>query len=101
MRVADPGRNRFQEGFRTMKRVDRRPGLGRRTPTFEGLESRSLLTATLPDIAVLAARTGDSRGVTLDYDIVNAPVTQPVHIEVYRSTTAQAGADASPIGGVD
>jgi hypothetical protein len=59
------------------------------------------MSVALPDIVMVSATTSDSRSVTFDYDINNAAVDQPIHFEVYRSTTAQLGADAEPVGGVD
>jgi hypothetical protein len=62
-------------------------------PVIEGLEQRSLMATALSDIAMVSATTLDSRGVTIVYDIQNAPVTQPIDFTVERSAgpAAQAG----------
>ena len=63
-----------------------RARLEARKPAAEILESRALMAALLPDVAMLSATTLDSRGVTIDYAIKNAPVSQPLTFGVYRST---------------
>src|SRR4051794_1172576 len=95
------GEGLTQEGFPSMDAVDRTRRTRPRMPAIEGLEGRSLLATALPDIAMVAASTSDSRGVTFDYDVNNAAVNQPVHFEVDRSATSQPGVGAEVIGGVD
>src|SRR5438105_1404211 len=71
-----------------------------RKPAIEGLESRCLLSAMLPDIVLDSATTSDSRSVTFDYDVNNAAVGKPIEFTVYRSASPQAGTDAQAVGGV-
>ena len=62
-------------------------------PEAECLETRALMATMLPDIAMTSATTLDSRGVTVEYDIKNAPIIQPLTFGVYRSvdTTVDPG----------
>jgi hypothetical protein len=69
-------------------------------PELEGLERRSLLTAALPDIAMISATTSDSRSVTFDYNISGAAVTQPIQFTIERSAATQPGPDAQTVAGV-
>ena len=71
--------------------------LRRLKPALEGLETRSLLSAALPDIAMVSATTSDSTSVTFDYDIQGAAVNQPIQFEIYRSATSQPGPDAQTV----
>jgi hypothetical protein len=80
-----------------MPRGSRRP---HRKPAIEGLESRALLTATLPDIALVSATTSDSRSVTFNYSITGAAVDQPIAFAVYRSATGQVDPGAPQVGSV-
>lgn len=43
----------------------------------------------LPDIVMVSATTGDSKSVTINYRIDNAPVSQPISIQVERSADSQ------------
>ena len=52
------------------------------------------MATAVPDIAMLSAMTTDSKSVTFDYSIANAPVGQPLDFAVYRSSTPQIGPDA-------
>src|SRR5262249_11543670 len=61
----------------------------------ECLEARSLLTASVPDIAMISATTTDSRSVALDYQIQNASISGPLTFGVYRS--ADSLLDASDV----
>jgi len=74
--------------------------LRRLKPALEGLETRSLLSAALPDIAMVSATTNDSKSVTFDYDIQGAAVNQPIQFEIYRSATSQPGPGAQTVAGV-
>ena len=58
------------------------------------------MTTMLPDIAMISATTVDSRGVTLTYDIANAPITQPISFSVERSAAPQAQAGDVSVGTV-
>jgi hypothetical protein len=80
--------------------MQRRSRQQRLKPAIEGLESRSLLTATLPDIAMVSATTSDSRSVTFDYAISGAAVDQPITFAVYRSATSQVSPGAQVVGSV-
>lgn len=68
-----------------------------RRPQVEGLESRELLTAAVPDIAMTSATTADSRSITFNYQIKNAPVTQPFQFGVYRSADPTFDATDIPV----
>lgn len=71
-----------------------------RTPQAEALEGRRLLSGStaLPDVRIVAATTHDSRSVSFTYDVVNAPLSAPVTIGVYRSAEPAFGPDAIPVG---
>jgi hypothetical protein len=83
-----------------MDLVQRRLRKPRLQPAVEGLESRSLLTAALPDIALVSAATRDSRSVTFDYSISGAAVDQPIAFAVYRSAANQVSPGAPMVGSV-
>jgi hypothetical protein len=79
-----------------MNRTSGRLRAGRRTSAraallaVEGLETRSLLSTALPDLALVSATTVDSRGVTLVYDIKNGLIDQPISFTVERSAAPAA-----------
>jgi hypothetical protein len=80
--------------------MQRRCRKQRLQPAIEGLERRSLLTASLPNIALVSATTSDSRSVTFDYTISGAAVAQPIAFTVYRSATSQMNSGAEQVGSV-
>jgi hypothetical protein len=82
--------------FRTAARGAR----ARRKLTVEGLEDRWLPAAALPDIAMVSATTTDSRSVSIDYQIQNADIHQPITFGVYRSAEDQFDSTAIPVGTV-
>jgi hypothetical protein len=49
---------------------------------------------------MVSATTADSRSVTFDYTVSNAPITQPIAFMVDRSATTQAGPGAQQIASV-
>ncbi len=67
-------------------------------PAAESLEGRALMATLLPDVAMVSATTHDSRGVTIDYSIKNAPVTQPLTFGVYRSASTALDSTAMTVG---
>jgi hypothetical protein len=67
-------------------------------PFVEAVEARTLLSSVLPDIVVDSATTTDSRSVTVDYDILNADLTQPLTFGVYRSDQGQLDAGSVSLG---
>jgi hypothetical protein len=69
-----------------------------RKPAAEGLEDRWLPAAALPDIAMVSATTTDSRSVTIDYQIQNADIHQPITFGVYRSAGDQFNSATIPVG---
>ena len=69
-----------------------------RKPTVEGLDARRLPASALPNIAMLSATTIDSQSVTVTYDVQNAPITQPIHIQVFRSASSTLDASSVPVG---
>lgn len=69
-----------------------------RKPTAEGLEDRRLPASGLPNIAMLSATTVDSQSVTINYDVENAPITQPMHVQVFRSASSTLDANAVQVG---
>ncbi|GAC1475314.1 MAG: hypothetical protein NVSMB9_27540 [Isosphaeraceae bacterium] len=70
----------------------------RNKPSIEGLEDRRLMSTALPDIVMVSARTVDSRGLTIEYDVKNAPIDRPVHFGVYRSADDRFDAKDVPVG---
>ncbi len=72
----------MREGF---KARSKRAGVIR--PALEALERRDLLAAAVLDSAVVldSVTTLDSRGVTIEYDVLNADQGQPFELGVYRS----------------
>jgi hypothetical protein len=76
-----------------------RPRRGRGcSPRLEGLEDRRLPAPATPDIAVVAATTLDSKGVTVAYDIKGAAVDAPITFGFYRSADGQPGPGDELIG---
>jgi hypothetical protein len=87
-----------------MPRNVRRPGLRTsgsartgRAPAIEGLESRRLPAAALPDIALLSATTHDSRSVTVVYNINGNNINKNFDIQIDRSGDGQVDATALPL----
>lgn len=83
-----------------MDSVDRRSRKQLTRLSLEGLEDRRLLSTALPDIALSAATTADSRGITFTYEVQNAPLAQPVQFGVFRSADPTFGASDVPVGTV-
>ena len=58
--------------------------------TTEGLEKRLAMSATTPAIQMLSASTADSKSVTIEYQVNQAPnATNPIQFGVYRSSNGQ------------
>jgi hypothetical protein len=73
----------------------------RRRPVLhvEALETRQVLSATVPAVTVDSATTADSRSVTVAYDVAGAPTgNTPLTFGVYRSAQATFDASAIPVG---
>lgn len=81
-----------------MDSVDRPSRDRPRKPSIEGLEDRNLLSAAMPDIAMVSATTADSRGVTFEYDVKNAGVDAPILFAIDRSAEAGPNKDEVPVG---
>ena len=69
-------------------------------PAAESLERRALMATLLTDVAMVSATTHDSRGVTIDYTIKDAPVTRPLTFGVYRSAATALDSTATSVGTV-
>jgi hypothetical protein len=81
-----------------MGRSTSRIGARKVLAALEGLEDRALLSTVLPDIAMTSATTQDSRGVTVTYDIENAPINQPITFSVDRSEVPAYATPDIPAG---
>ncbi len=59
--------------------------------SVENLEGRALLTgvSAVPDLAILSATQQDAHTVVVHYQVSNAPIAEPITVQVYRSTEAQ------------
>ena len=56
----------------------------------EGLERRLVMSATTPAIQMLSATTTDSKSVTIEYQVNQAPdASNPIQLGVYRSSNGQ------------
>jgi hypothetical protein len=56
----------------------------------EGLEKRMVMSVTTPAIQMLSATTTDSKSVTIEYQVNQAPgTTNPIQFGVYRSSDGQ------------
>ncbi len=64
------------------------------------LESRQLMTAAPAQVVMLSATTVDSESVTVDYQINNEALTQPLTLGVYRSATSTYDSNAIAAGTV-
>ena len=61
-----------------------------RQEVTEGLEERLAMSATTPAIQMLSATTTDSKSVTIEYQVNQAPdATNPIQFGIYRSSNSQ------------
>jgi hypothetical protein len=82
-----------------MDSADRNARNRKRMPSIEGLEGRQLMSASAPaDVAVVAATTRDSRGVTVTYNVDAAAAGQPIRFSVLRSADATLDANDVTLG---
>lgn len=77
------------------KALTRRRPKGRRSRSFEALDRRELLSTVPATIAVLAAGTGDSKGVTVSYEVTGPEPS--LSFGVYRSASPTLDASAVPV----
>jgi hypothetical protein len=68
--------------------------------SLETLEGRQLLAASPGQVLMLAATTGDSKSVTVDYLVKNADLDRPLVLGVYRSASSTFDASAVSVGTV-
>ncbi len=73
-------------------------GMRRKPGAIEALESRQLLSTVPAHVALLAATTADSKGVTVGYQVANASLGRPLVLGVYRSASPTFDANAIPVG---
>lgn len=86
---------------RVLRRVIRRlfpRGAPKIRLTLEGLERREVRSGAGAGIDVLAASTPDSRSVTVDYRVENAPPSGPFVLGVFRSADDRFDAGDRPVG---
>lgn len=69
----------------------------RARPGIEHLEGRQLLSDMTPRIALIAASTPDSQGVTLTYEVENGDLDQSIPFLITRSADDQADATDIPV----
>ncbi|WP_406693894.1 hypothetical protein V5E97_22920 [Singulisphaera sp. Ch08] len=68
---------------RVFKARSERVGLIR--PSIEALERRELQAVLGPAVVLDSISTLDSRGVTIEYDVLNSDLSQPFELGIYRS----------------
>ena len=70
------------------------------SPRVESLDPRQLLTVMTPSVLMLSASTGDSKSVTISFDVEAPHTSTPITLGIYRSTDANLSADDIPVGPV-